>query len=352
MIPVAMAGSALLLALASTPGVSRDEEAGPVGPCATGQICQFDDPEDLADLTGTEWIILSQEARDGASGVAAWHSVSGALIAYRDADIGPACLPGARSGGLGVRRDGAGYRLVHILHPTNGGADGVEILRIVMKRGVPHLRRTACVAAPPLYFLNDVAPDGMGGFVATHMFDRSRPRSELDADFRAGRPTGFIVRWTAQAGWRKVAGSDGAFPNGIDLSANARWIAFAETYGHVLNRIRMDGSARQRVPLAMQPDNVTAAGGDRFIVAGGIGRPMVSTRNCAALRRPGCGFPSRALSVDFGRGGRQTVIVTSGGESVPGMSVALRKGGILYLGTAFGDRITTVVPADDPVRLP
>lgn len=330
----------------------REEAAGPVGPCTMAQLCSFDDPEDLADLIGTDWIIVGQAAQHDLSGLAAMHSVSGAIVHYRQADIGVDCLPGGRSGGLGVRRYGTGHRLAHILHATDGSADRVEIVDVHMRRGVPHLRRAACVAAPSPYFLNDIAPDTGGGFVATHMFDRSRPRPDVEADFRAGRPTGFVVRWSVKGGWSQVAGTDGTFPNGIDLTPDGRWIAFAEIYGHALNYVRIDGRDRRRVLLAMQPDNVTAVGGARFIVAGGIGKPMVSTRNCPALRRPGCGFPSRAIQVDFARGGRQTVLATSGGESVPGMSVALKKGRFLYLGTAFGDRITKIAALDRETRLP
>lgn len=131
------------------------------------------------------------------------------------------------------------------------------------------------------------------------------------------------------------------FPNGVDVSPDGRWIAFAETYGHRINRIRPDGRDRTSLTLAMQPDNVTAAGDGRFVVVGGTGAPMASTRNCAGLGKAGCAFPSAALLIDF-RTMSQRPLLRSEGHETPGISVGLIADGALWLGTSFGDRITRV----------
>lgn len=329
------------------PGLAR-----PAGPCAENQVCRFDEPEDLADLVGTDWLIVSEAAGQRRSGLAAFNTASGRIERFGSlAGVAP-CRADARGGGIGMRREGRGYRLLRILHAGAAGEpDAVETYRVTIVSGTPHLVRTACIPAPAAYFLNDIAPLADGGFAATHMFNRTVPRAAREVAFLARRPTGFVVRWSPVGGWRRLPGTDGTFPNGIDASADGRWLAFAETYGRAINRIRPDGSGRIRLPLAMQPDNVTALPGGRFLVAGGTGAPLTSTRRCPELRRLGCAFPALAARIDFAHL-RVAPIVVSRGERTPGFSVAVVKDGRVYLGTAFGDRVTTVRMDQAPATLP
>ncbi len=346
MLRTGLAGIAVVLsAQAPQPG----DVARTVGPCTANQVCSFNDPEDLADVSGTSWLIVSQATDAGDSGLAAFDTATRAIVRYRVEELGPSCLTGARGGGIGIRREGGSYRLVRILHAVrrpaagtvSGSGDAVESYRITFEDHAPRLTRLGCVAVPPNYFLNDITPLPDGSFAATHMFDPAQPREVREAAFLAGKPTGFVVRWTMAGGWRRLPGSEGTFPNGIDSSPDGQWLAFAETYGHAINRIRPDGSQRMRVPLGMNPDNVTALADGRFVVVGGTGQPIVSTRRCPDLRRPGCGFPAAAAIVDFKRNKVQ-VIAKSDGASTPGFSVGVVKRDQLYLGTAFGDRLTVL----------
>lgn len=346
--------AAALLAMATVAADTPSGSGGSTGPCSDPSLCGFADPEDLADLAGSRWILVSQEAAPGESGLAAIDTRTGRVVRYPA--FGPACLVGARGGGIGIRRDGAGYRLVRVLHGRAGadaspGVDAVQIYRVTIAAGAPRIAAVGCVTAPASYFLNDAVPLPDGGFAATHMFDRAVARSLREADFLAQRPTGNVVRWSPGTGWRRLAGGEGSFPNGIEASSNGRWIVFAETYGRRVNRISSDGGQRSSVALDMQPDNVTALSGSRFVVAGGTGAPLVSTRGCPALRRPGCGFPAMAVTVDIARG-RVTPIAINAGARTPGFSVGLVKSKRLYLGTAFGDRITLVRVGRRPAQLP
>lgn len=338
--------AALLLAAAPAPA-----SAGPGGvalPPCSGDLCHFANPEDLAALPGTTLIAVSQQsADDPGKGLLLLDTRDGRRIAIATPPADDRC-PAGRGGGIGVRREDGGYRLVRIVH---GASDMVETWRVTMAAGVPRLARTGCVAAPAPLFLNDIAPLPDGGFVATHMFDRALPAATRNAMFLAGQPTGSVMRWSASSGWAAIPNSQGVFPNGIDVSADGRWIAFAETYGHRLNRLRLDGSARTSVALAMQPDNVTALRGSAFVVVGGTGAPMVSTRNCAALKSAGCAFPAAAMIVDFKSGGT-TTLARSAGVGTPGFSVGLLADGALWLGTSFGDRVTRVDVFSPPAELP
>lgn len=328
---------------------------GPVVACAQDprpHLCGFDGPEDLADLKGAPFVIVSQDGGpSGTSGLAAIDTRDGTITRYGVGDIvrgrgatagDRACAPPAawKTGGIGVRRQRGGWRLAVINH---AGDDRVELLDVMMRRrGPPLLFWAGCVSAPA-YALNDIAPLPDGGVAATHMFDRASAadRAALVRQFLRGDATGYVVRWSPGAGWRKLPGTDGSFPNGLDVSADGHTLYYAETYGHRVTSVPLDGGAARHVALSWQPDNVTTAAPGRVIVAGGTGAPFTSTADCASMKRAGCGFPSTAVSVDFGSG---TVVplFSDDGTTTPGASVALVKNGKLWIGAATGDRVTTV----------
>lgn len=344
-----MLAALFMLSAAAQAGMAR-----PIGPCASPSLCGFEDPEDLADLAGTSWLLVSQGAGAGESGLAALDTRSGAVVRYSAQALGPSCLANATGGGIGVMREGKGYRLVRVLHARGGGLpgeDAVETYRVKIHAGRPRLERLGCVRAPQPFFLNDAAPLPDGGFAATHMFDPALARPVRETAFLERRPTGFVVRWSPRKGWRRLPGSDGTFPNGIAASPDARWLVFAETYGRAVNRISIEGGNRTSLALEMQPDNVTALGRGRYVVAGGTGAPLVSTRGCPEMRRPGCGFPALAVTVDFASV-RVVPLAVGGGADTPGFSVGIVKGEWLYLGTAFGDRLSRVAIHETPVSLP
>ena len=342
--------------------------AGPAGkvklPCeAAGgpeRICGFRSPEDIADLRGSTWILISeQDALPGASGLAALNVKTGLLIRYSEADIvagaaglgEPGCAPAEsyHAGGIGVRPEGDGYRVVMINH---GAEDRVEILFLSLKSGKPALSWRGCVKAPSPLFLNDIAPLQGGGFAATHMYDRAKATDHAAQTERylRGEPTGYVVRWSPEAGWREVPDSEGSFPNGLDVAVDGSALYYAETYGHAVTAISLNGGSRRRISVAMQPDNVTVAPDGAIIVAGGVGDPVVSTQDCAKLRPEGCGFPSEILRLDF-QTDHQTRLFADTGETTPGASVAVLKDNWLYIGTSFGDRIT-IAPAPTSRRSP
>jgi hypothetical protein len=354
---LALAG---VLHLLAAPALAQPP-ARPGGPHATGpcadfgavrQVCGLGSPEDIAALPGSPWLLISQQdPAPGQSGFAALDTRTLKTVLFTAADIAVApdprladcAAPPAKValGGMGVRRQGQDYRMVAIMH---GAQDQVEVFRVSIEAKGPRLTWTGCVIAPAPYFLNDIAALPNDGFAATHMFDRAAvaadPKAQ-QAKLLAGEPTGYVVHWSPQTGWAKVPDSDGSFPNGIDASADGRTLYFAETYGHRVNAIGLDGANRRRMAVAMQPDNVTVSEDGSVVVAGGTGAPMVSTAGCAAFRPQGCGFASALERLDFAKGS-VTPLFADDGSKMPGASVGVVAGGRLYVGTSFGDRVTVV----------
>jgi hypothetical protein len=103
--------------------------------------------------------------------------------------------------------------------------------------------------------------------------------------------------------------------------------------------IARDGRTRQ-VPLALQPDNITRAPGGGFVVAGHTGIPVTGVDPCRAVSRLPCGFPFAVARIDTS--GRARLLFAHDGQRIPGASVALLRERRLYLGSAFGDRVSNV----------
>lgn len=82
--------------------------ARPVGPCTAARVCAFSDPEDIADLVGTSWLMVSEGAGNGNSGLAAFDTATGKIIRFLTDTLGPSCLTDARGGRIGVRREAGG----------------------------------------------------------------------------------------------------------------------------------------------------------------------------------------------------------------------------------------------------
>jgi hypothetical protein len=349
-------------ALVSMPGIAM---AGPfmTAACASTatrtQLCGFADPEDMAVIPGTPWIIVSQQSpADGDSGFALIDTRDLRVSNITSHDIDTSTRDTKENcygqphhykfGGIGIRAASGHIALVAIQHQDNT-SDAVAFFTILVTSGEPRLQWTGCVLAPLPLFLNDVAALPGNGFAATHMFDRAlaaKDPKQQKQRFLEGVNTGYVVTWWPGKGWQKVPNSEGCFPNGIDASADGHTLYMAETYGHRINAIAIDGANRRGVRLAMQPDNVTVTSRGDVIVAGGTGVPMVSTDGCAKFRPQGCGFPSAVEHVDF-KTSVVTTLFADDGTRVPGASVGILAGKRLFIGTSFGNRVT-VVPIPPP----
>lgn len=220
----------------------------------------------------------------------------------------------------------------------------IEFFQVVAVRPVPRVVWSDCVAVPPNFALNDVVLSTDRELFATHMFTPPQSADDtqtLRADFLAARPTGYVLRWNAQTQWSRVPDTDLSFANGIALSRDGKWLAAAGTFDQAVVLIERDTGASRRVAVGLQPDNLTPAGAAGFVVAGHTGVPVAGIDPCRKLTTQSCGFPFAVARIDA-RVPSVAIVYRDPGETTPGASVALLAGGTLYLGSAFGDRITAV----------
>jgi hypothetical protein len=358
--------AALVAPLAMTPvaALAAPGDGPPTltGPCAdfaknVHQVCGVSNPEDIGSLAGSPWLmVVEQAAPAGASGLSALNGDTYEMIRFPEESFHaapgakmegePTCVMPAKPmfGGLGARRrPGGGWRVV-VIYYSDPGVAGVALLNVTLVGGKPHVALAGCVNTPKPYFLNDIASLPDGAFAATHMFDREVVAKDPEAHQQRmlnSQDTGYVVRWSKTEGWVKVPNSGGSFPNGMDASADGKTLYFNETYGHAVNAIALDGTGRRRFLVKMNPDNVTTAEDGSLILAGGIGKPLVSTKGCINFRPQGCGFPSAIDRVDPATGAITRLFVDDGSH-MAGASVGVLLHDKIYIGSLWTDRITVV----------
>lgn len=327
--------------------------AGPVPPCDTAghDLCGIDRPEDLATLESSRWLVVSNASTNEPLLLVDPRSqrrVPAMLepdSRRRDGD--PACaVPATRliAGGNDLRRTSRGLRLA-VLNRA-GPRERIELLSLRERDG--RTRWLGCVEVPARYAINDVALGPDGALYASHMF--ARPASEADATalrraFLERRPTGFALAWRADTGWRELRGTELSFANGIAVSRDGKWLAVSGTYSQALVVVRIGngsggGGAATRLALPLQPDNLSPVGPTSFLVTGHTGVPVTGVDACRAPNPIPCGFPFAVALVEVS--GAAKVVYAHDGTAIPGASVAVQRGRLLYLGSAFGDRITLV----------
>lgn len=310
-------------------------------------VCGFQNPEDLVDL-GPDWILISQMTHAG---------TPGNLVAFRPADGSRQVLwptdgaeaPAANAGacepppvdvfaphGIDLSRDRRTLLVVN-----HGGREAVERFAVGQRNGAPTLTWTDCIPFDNGAMLNDVASLPDGGFLATQMVSQS---AFSPLGLVLGLDTGRVWHWSPGTGIRAIPGSEGNGPNGIAVSEDGETIFFAEWGRSQLVRLRRDGSGRGEIPLGFHPDNLSWTADGHVLAGGQISGPIEAT-GCFELMKGGCSLASAVSLVDPERLGVRRILTHDPATAVGGVSSALERGGVIWLGAFGGDRIGWI-PAD------
>lgn len=197
-----------------------------------------------------------------------------------------------------------------------------------------------CVMAAENAQFNDVAGLPDGGFIATDPITASMqlPRMLLGS---VGMDTGRAYRWRPESGYSAIPYTDGAYPNGITLSADGQSF-YLNLYldGEVREHDLETGDILNRVAVKM-PDNSTLSGNGTLLVAShdaslfALLRAIVSEaaeRNSIAFEIVEVNLQSFETDVRY----------RSEGEELGGGTVAQPVGDDLYIGAFKGDRFIRV----------
>jgi hypothetical protein len=344
--------------------------AGRVAPCdpAGRDLCGLERAEDVAFVPGSDWFVVSTSSTEaplvfidaGARRrVVAPVPAAAATPTPATAQAAAPGCPGPHAnfgaGGNDIRRVRGQLRLAVINRAAAAAAPDaigrVELFEVSIRDGAPRMRWLDCLPVPPPYTLNDVALAGDGTVYASHSFERPRAPTETTAmreNWLAGTPTGYAIEWPAgAAGWRRVPGTEVAFTNGIAVSRDDRVLAVAGTYSSAVLLVDRRSGAVRRVPIRPTPDNLTPLADGGFLAVGHTGVPVTGVDPCRDAAAVPCGFPFAVVRID--PGGQARVVYEHDGSRMPGASVAVPHGRLLYLGSFFGDRVSVV---DRPAGVP
>ena len=231
------------------------------------------------------------------------------------------------------QRDDGRWQLAVVNH---GGRESVELLELLADGA---LAWRGCVLAPEEAFFNDLVLLRGGGFWATHMFPKgSGLWSFIKSGF--GVNTGWVYAWSPVSGFSKLPGSDAPFPNGIEKSLDERF-AYVNSYSaQGLRKIEAATGVVAAARELTRLDNSTWAEDGRLLVASHPGG-FTESAPCQSLAQGACGMPFAIFSLDP-EDLSGDVLLAHQGTPMGGVTVALERRGVLFLGAFAGDRIGIV----------
>jgi hypothetical protein len=339
------------------PGVAGSESLSADPAYVTGT----DGAEDIVALPGGRWLVASGLAQ--ASGPGTLHLVDrtartaakmDATIAFaQDRAAFPDC-PGPyepsrlSAHGVNVRSESGGAATVYAI---NQGRSAVEVFRVARSSAPPRLTWVGCVPLPRGATGNGVASLPGGGIAATLMAAPEflpplpdgvarKPTDSMDM-MRQGQLTGYAVEWFRGRGWRRVPGSEGSGPNGIEASPDGRFLWIAMWGSGEVVRVAREGKPRRTViKLPILPDNVRWGDDGALWAAGAADRDAYF----ACWQRPECRSNYGIVRIDPRSLQSTTIPHPDGRPAFGDATTALLVGGELWLAAYPTDRLS-VLPA-------
>jgi hypothetical protein len=240
---------------------------------------------------------------------------------------------------LAQRLDDGSWQLLVVNHHERESIEFFEV-RDSRAGDPPVLRWRGCVMAAPNAQFNDVAALPDGGFLATDPITASWQLLRMLMG-SVGMDTGRVYRWSPDSGYRAVPHTEGAYPNGILLSADGESF-YLNLYldGEVRKHDLETGEVLARVAVD-KPDN-SALGSDGTLLVASHRAPvmaMLAAVGSGAGERNTIPFDIVAIDPDEFSA---SVRFRSDGTAMGGGTVAQQVGNQLYIGAFRGDRFLRV----------
>lgn len=291
-------------------------------------ICDVTSPEDLAVVPGSEWIIASGNREGGRLQLVSVQDKTATVLfptpdrrAELDARTYPRCPgpldPAAERAflahGLYIQIGGGPFHTLYVVH--HGTRESIEVFEVDAAANPPAVTWVGCAVAPEGLGLNGVVALPGGGFVATS------PR------------TGDVWEWHTDGGWKRVPGSEDTAPNGLEVSADGRWLFIAGWREQKLTRLSRGQTppSKDVVPLAFRPDNLRMSLDGTRIFAAGHG-------NIQEPRQP-LRETSNVATIDPGTLEVRQIFEHPAIDGFVASTTAIQIGDEMWLGTHRGERI-------------
>ena len=246
---------------------------------------------------------------------------------------------------INQRIDGS-YQLAIVNHmPT----ETIELFELIEINDAWSLTWRGCVDAPAHGYFNDVALKSNGSFYVSQMYDKNISLLMLAVMDTTKEDTGYVYHWTRKNGFKRLINTDGAFPNGVELSNDESNLFINYAFGNKISKYNLSSKTIE-ASFSMNgiPDNITIDGDylwvgaqdysglDSLIYCGVFAKdifedPMI---NQCPLPFAAYHLKQSDLSLVNSYKYSNTVMGTA--------TVALSVNGQLYFGTYHGDRIASV----------
>jgi hypothetical protein len=253
----------------SSPAAAAYAAVG-VTPCnPVGEIrfvCDLISAEDLALLPGSEWLITSGNREGGRLHLVNVSNKTATVLfptstrsERLDATTYPTC-PGPlnldkpdafRAHGLYLKPGQGNVHTLYVVH--HGTRESIEVFEVDAKATPPALTWVGCAPALSTLNFNSVVAFPGGGFAAT-----------------SGR-TNDVWQYQTATGWRRVPGTEGTVPNGLEISKDGRWLYVAGWAEEKLTRVSLGQAPVKKdvVQLGFRPDNVRMSPDGSVLFAAG-----------------------------------------------------------------------------------
>lgn len=247
-------------------------------------------PEDLREIPGTPWILVSSMAspsgEPGALYVVNKHApdrfialfpgdrlASGELAGGKPLAIYAGCpaptMAAFAPHGVNVRRRANGE--LEILAVNHGGRESIEVLGLDTRGPTPRAHWKGCVLLPHDAWANGVASLAGDELVISSMFDPHQPYMQ---QFEQGQPTGYALRWSPRTGWRPASSIKFSGANGIEVSPDQHWLFVAEWARRRVWKLPLHASvAPQSIDVDFLPDNLRWTPHGDLLLAGQVATP-------------------------------------------------------------------------------
>ena len=246
---------------------------------------------------------------------------------------------------INQRIDGS-YQLAIVNHmPT----ETIELFELIEINDAWSLTWRGCVDAPAHGYFNDVALKSNGSFYVSQMYDKNISLLMLAVMDTTKEDTGYVYHWTRKKGFKRLINTDGAFPNGVELSNDESNLFINYAFGNKISKYNLS-SKMIEASFSMNgiPDNITIDGDylwvgtqdysglDSLIYCGVFAKDTFEDPRINQCPLPFAAYHLKQSDLSLVNSYKysNTVMGTA--------TVALSVNGQLYFGTYHGDRIASV----------
>lgn len=221
---------------------------------------------------------------------------------------------------------------------NHGGRESIEMFELTLAGNNSSLAWRGCVLAAEETYMNDVVGLANGDLIFSRMLHRGGDFEMLKATL--GFVTGDLWRWNKNTGLRILPGTDAAQPNGLEISADERFV-FANMYSEK-QVWKVDAETGEKLASAdiANADN-SAWGTDGKLWIATHNGTMGEMFSCLKQQTKPCAAPFEIIALDPDTM-ETSVVFAHRGAPMGAATIAVPQGDRVYIGSFVGDRMISV----------